>query len=229
MENLRKTDPEFIERFEHFAFEEVPKEAGQQLDEETRYMAILATLLGCQSTDAYQVMLPKALDAGLSPVQVKEIVYQAFDYLGMGRVWPFLKITNNIFEQRGVALPLPSQATTAMEDRLEKGAEAQAEIFGEHMKEAWKAGHINRWLAENCFGDYYTRTGLSLAQREMITFCFLSAQGGCEPQLTAHAKGNLNVGNDKEFLIRVVSQCLPYIGYPRSLNAIACVNKAAKQ
>lgn len=229
MENLRKTDPEFMERFEHFAFEEVPNEAGQQLDEETRYMAVLATLLGCQGTDAYQVMLPKALDAGLSPVQVKEIVYQAFDYLGMGRVWPFLEITNRILEQRGVALPLPSQAATTMGDRLEKGAAAQVEIFGEHMKEAWKAGHINRWLAENCFGDYYTRTGLNLAQREMITFCFLAAQGGCEPQLTAHAKGNLNMGNDKEFLLRVVSQCLPYIGYPRSLNAIACVNKAAEQ
>ena len=72
------------------------------------------------------------------------------------------------------------------------------------------------------------RTGLTLAQREMITFCFLAAQGGCEPQLTSHAKGNMNMGNDKDFLIRVVSQCLPYIGYPRSLNAIACVNKAAE-
>ena len=51
----------------------------------------------------------------------------------------------------------------------------------------------------------------------MITFCFLAAQGGCEPQLTSHAKGNMNMGNDKDFLIRVVSQCLPYIGYPRSL------------
>ena len=97
------------------------------------------------------------------------------------------------------------------------------------MKEAWKAGHINRWLAANCFGDYYTRKGLNLAQRELITFCFLMAQGGCESQLTAHAKGNMNMGNDKDFLIRVVSQCLPYIGYPRSLNAISCISKAAEQ
>ena len=67
------------------------------------------------------------------------------------------------------------------------------------MKEAWKNGHINRWLASNCFGDYYTRTGLDLAQREMITFCVLMAQGGCEPQLIAHAKGNMNLGNDKAF------------------------------
>ena len=228
MLNYRETDPEFAERVEHFAFDEVVNEPGQQLDEVTRHMAILATLLGCQGTDAFRLELPRALDAGVTPVMAKEIVYQAVDYLGMGRVLPFLDITNEVLAERGVVLPLEGQATTTMENRLEKGAQAQADIFGPQMLEAWKAGHINRWLAANCFGDYYTRTGLTLAQREMITFCFLAAQGGCEPQLTSHARGNMNLGNDKEFLIRVVSQCLPYIGYPRSLNAISCVNKAAE-
>ena len=226
--NLYETDREFIERFEHFAFEEVVNEKGQELEPGIRYRAILATLIGCQGTDAFRMMLPKALDAGVTPVMAKEIVYQATDYLGFGRVLPFVNITNEILKARGVALPLENQATTTLEDRLEKGIQAQVDIFGEHMNEAWKAGHINRWLASNCFGDYYTRNGLDLAQREMITFCFIMAQGGCEPQLTAHAKGNMNLGNDKEFLIRVVSQCVPYIGYPRSLNAIACINKAAE-
>lgn len=226
--NYYDTDPEFMERLTHFAFEEVVNEPGIELPDATRYMAILATLLGCQGTDVYREILPKALDNGLTPVMVKEIVYQAVDYLGIGRVMPFLKITNEVLTERNVELPLPSQATTTMENRLEKGADAQAEIFGEHMKEAWKAGHINRWLAANCFGDYYTRGGLDLKQRELITFCFLAAQGGCEPQLIAHSKGNMNLGNDKDFLIKVISQCLPYIGYPRSLNAVNCVNKAAE-
>lgn len=228
MMNYYETDPEFMRIVEHFAWEEVVEEPGQELPEETRYLAILAALLGCQGGDVYRELLPKALDSGLSPVMVKEMVYQAVDYLGMGRVMPFLAATNEVLTARGVALPLPAQGTTTRENRLEKGAEAQAEIFGGHMREAWKAGHINRWLAANCFGDYYTRSGLDLKQREMITFCFLAAQGGCEPQLIAHAKGNMNLGNDKDFLIRVVSQCLPYIGYPHSLNAIACVNKAAE-
>ena len=228
MKDARETDPEFVERFEHFALDEVVNEPGQQLDEVTRHMAILATFLGCQGTEAFRRELPQALDAGVTPVMAKEIVYQAVDYLGIGRVLPFLDITNEVLKARGVALPLEGQATTTMEDRLEKGAQTQADIFGPQMLEAWKTGHINRWLAANCFGDYYTRTGLTLAQREMITFCYLAAQGGCEPQLTAHAKGNMNLGNDKAFLIRVISQCLPYIGYPRSLNAVACVNKAAE-
>lgn len=223
--DLHITDPEFTERFEHFAFTEVTQ---KELDAKTRYMAILATLIGCGGIDAYKEMLPKALENGFTPVMVKEIVYQATDYLGYGRMLPFLNCTNEVFSEKKIPLPLDGQATTTLENRLEKGIEAQAEIFGEHMKEAWKAGQINRLLAANCFGDYYTRKGLSLSERELITFCFLMAQGGCEPQLTAHAKGNMNMGNGEDFLNRVVLECLPYIGYPRSLNAIACVKRAVE-
>ena len=128
-------------------------------------------------------------------------------------------------------MPLEPQSTTTTETRREAGTQAQCEIFGEQMRDFWKSGseesrHINLWLADNCFGDYYTRKGLDYRQREMITFCYLSAQGGCEPQLTAHALANMKVGNDKNFLIKIISQCLPFIGYPRSLNALKCVNDA---
>ena len=85
--------------------------------------------------------------------------------------------------------------------------------------------HIRRWLAENCFGDYYTRKVLDYKKREMITFCFLAAQGGCEPQLISHIKANLRLGNDREYLIKIASQILPYIGYPRALNALACIEE----
>lgn len=89
--------------------------------------------------------------------------------------------------------------------------------------EASKAYH------EKMFPGYYTRSGLDYRQREMITFCFLSAQGGCEPQLTSHAAANIRIGNDKSFLIKIISQCLPFIGYPRSLNALRCVNEAVNE
>ena len=226
--DIRQTDPEFIERFEYFAYTEVPSEESQSLPEKYRYLAILAVLIGCQGIDAYRQQLIKALDSGITPVMVKEVVYQSVDYVGYGKMLPFLIATNEVFLKRGISLPLDKQSTTTLDDRLEKGVEIQTAIFGIQMKEAWKNGHINRWLASNCFGDYYTRKGLSLCQREMITFCYLMAQGGCEPQLTAHAKGNMNIGNSKEFLIRVVSQCLPYIGYPRCLNAITCIQRATE-
>lgn len=226
--SLYETDPEFMERFEMFAKKEVVGEEGRKLDEKTRYMAILAALIGCQGMDEFREISQEALVKELNPVEVKEIIYQSIDYLGFGRMKPFLTTINHVLEKMGVGIPLAGQATTTMENRLEKGIQAQVDIFGEGMRDAWKQGHINRWLADNCFGDFYTRTGLDLRQREMITFCFLAAQGGCEPQLIAHASGNMRLGNDRNFLIRVISQCLPYIGYPRSLNAIACINKACE-
>ena len=231
---LAETDPEFIERFDNFAFDEVINQPGQGLDDKTRFLAILSTLLGCQGIDEFEKLLPAALNFGVTPVEVKETVYQATAYLGIGRVYPFLQVTNRVLTEQGVTLPLEGQATTTTENRRENGTQAQVDIFGEGMQDFWKSGpeesrHINLWLADNCFGDWYTRTGLDYQQREMITFCFLAAQGGCEPQLTAHAGANIRLGNDKAFLIRVISQCLPYIGYPRSLNALSCVNAAAAQ
>lgn len=225
-----ETDPEFIERFDNFAFDEVVNQ--DDLDDRTRMMAILSVLIGCQGIDEFRAMLPAALNFGVTPVEAKEIVYQSVAYLGIGRVFPFLHATNEILVSRGVQLPLPGQATTTTENRLEAGIQAQVDIFGESMRDFWQSGpeesrHINRWLADNCFGDYYTRQGLNYKQREMITFCFLLAQGGCEPQLTSHAAANMRLGNDKLFLIKVISQCLPFIGYPRSLNALWCVNEAA--
>lgn len=227
--NLYETDGEFMERFDEFRYNEVVNEPGVKLDEKTRYMAILASLLGCQGLDEYREVLRKALCEAVTPVEAKEIVYQAIDYLGIGRVRGFLNVTNEVMKELGIALPLPNQSTTTMDTRLEKGVQTQVDIFGDGMKEFYKGGHINRWLAGNCFGDVYTRNGLDLKQREMITFCYIAAQGGCEPQLISHAEGNMRIGNDKQFLISVVSQCVPYIGYPRSLNALRCIEEAAKQ
>ena len=226
-----RTDPELIERFDNFAFDEVV--AQVELDDETRYLGWLATLLGCQGIDEYRAILPAALRNGITPVQAKEVVYQAVAYLGIGRVFPFLRATNEILEAAGVELPLPEQARTTpdRESRMAGGEQAQIDIFGEGMRGFAAKGnpdypHINEWLVDNCFGDWYTRGGLDLKQRELVTFCYIAAQGGCDPQLRAHAAGNYSVGNPKELLVRVVSSNLPFIGYPRTLNALAALDAA---
>ena len=226
-EQLQHDDPEFARLFDRFAFEET---AGPcNLDGKTRHLAILAALIGCQGIEEYRAALPMALERDVTPVEAKEVVYQATAYLGIGRVYPFLTATNEILRSKGISLPLPPQRTTTPENRRERGTAVQVEIFGPHMEDFWKAGDMNRFLAANCFGDYYTRTGLNLKQRELVTFCYIAAQGGCESQLSSHAAANLRMGNDRDFLARVVLQLAPYLGYPRSLNAMAAVNQAAGQ
>lgn len=225
-----RTDPEFIERFDNFAFDEVVNRTD--LDDRTRAMGWLATLLGCQGIDEFRALLPAALEMGVTPVEAKEIVYQAVAYLGIGRVFPFLKATNEVLEAHGVELPLEPQAHTTMENRREAGTQAQVDIFGEGMRDFWKRGdpaypQINEWLASNCFGDWYTRGGLDLKQSELVTFCYIAAQGGCDAQLRGHAVGNLSMGNSKELLLAIISSNLPFIGYPRTLNAIAALEAAS--
>lgn len=75
---------------------------------------------------------------------------------------PFLKITNEILIRHGVPLPLDGQATTTPDNRLEKGVQIQTEIFGEQMKEAWKNGHINRWLQQIALAITIREQGLRL-------------------------------------------------------------------
>ena len=89
--------------------------------------------------------------------------------------------------------------------------------------------HIQRYLSANCFGDYVARSGLDLRTRELLTFSMLVALGGADAQVKGHVAGNLNVGNDRATLLAVLTQLLPFIGYPRTLNGLNAVNEIAPQ
>jgi 4-carboxymuconolactone decarboxylase len=224
---LKVTDPELVELFDNWAFDEVMRDA--RLDPRTRLMVQLAAIITCQAVSEYRVMLGAALHVGVTPVEVKEVVYQAVPYVGMAKVFDFLHATNEVLESRGIELPLPGQSTTAPDDRLEKGLQVQRSILGDRIDQMYAQSprdqlHIQKYLSGNCFGDYLTRKGLDLKTRELLTFSMLAALGGCEPQLAGHVAANLAVGNDRQVLINTITQLLPFIGYPRSLNAIKVIN-----
>ena len=229
---LSATDPEWVDITVQFSQYEAAKES--RLTRKEQMLCILSALLGCQGMGAFRNMLYAALNSGVDPVAIKETIYQATAYLGIGRVHDFLVTANQVMEKCGIALPLPPQGTTSGETRFQAGLAKQVALFGPGMEKQQTEGpalrrSINRWLADNCFGDYYTRSGLNDQEREMITFCFLLAQGGCENQLRGHTAGNLMAGNDREKLYSVAEQCMPYIGYPRTLNAMSIIDEVAAQ
>lgn len=85
--------------------------------------------------------------------------------------------------------------------------------------------HFAKFLADNCFGDYYTRNGLDVQTREKLTFSMLISLGGADPQVKGHIAANTNVGNSKQDLLDIVTVLLPFIGYPRTLTAINLLNE----
>jgi 4-carboxymuconolactone decarboxylase len=226
---LAVTDPELIDYFDNFAFDEVL--CYGTLNTRTRLMVQLAALIACQGLSEYRVMLGAALTVGVTPVEAKEIVYQAVPYVGMGKAFDFLHTTNEVLTARGITLPLQGQSTTTPDTRAEKGLAVQKSIVGADMVDAMYANapddelHLQRYLSANCFGDHYTRTGIDIPTRELLTFAMLISLGGCEPQAKGHVAANLNVGNDRQTLLSVATQLLPFIGYPRTLTAVRLIDE----
>ena len=114
--------------------------------------------------------------------------------------------------------------------RFELGAEKLKEIDGiggENVIQSLQdiAPDVGKYIIEFAFGDVYTRSELSMQEREMITITSLLTTGGCEPQLEVHINGALNVGLSPEKIIETFIQCIPYTGFPQVLNAIYTAKK----
>ncbi|WHY68809.1 carboxymuconolactone decarboxylase family protein [Neobacillus sp. SuZ13] len=221
-------DPDFLDILSRFIFGEVFYQGN--LDDKQRELITLVVLATSQTLPQLKAHVVAALNAQLTPVEIKEAVYQCAPYIGFPKTLNAISEVNGVFKAKNIALPIESQKTVEEENRFDKGLSVQVKIFGEiiaKMQESAPSNqkHIQEYLSAFCFGDFYTRGGLDLKTRELLTLCIVSSLGGAERQVKAHVQGNLNVGNDKETLISAITHCLPYMGFPRTLNALACINE----
>lgn len=175
-----------------------------------------------------------ALKCQLAPEIIKEAIYQCTPYIGLGKVEDALAIVNDVFAKKNISCSMQKNTMVSEENRFDKGFDVQSASFGRdniqanHDHSPQELKHIQDYLSAHCFGDFYTRQGLDLSQRELLTFVMLATLGGCENQLRAHTAANLHVGNHREILIETITQCQPYIGFPRTLNAINIINEMTK-
>ncbi|WP_407888571.1 carboxymuconolactone decarboxylase family protein [Levilactobacillus sp. N40-8-2] len=225
---LKQTDPEFIDLFDNFAFDEVLQHS--HLETKLRLKVTLASLIAMQCLNEYKAMVTAALNVGVTPIEIKEIVYQAVPYAGLGKFFDFLNGTNDVFQAKGMQLPVEPQSTTTPETRAEKGLATVRQIAGDSVDQMLATApsnqkHFATFLADNCFGDFYTRTGLDKQTRELLTFSMLISMGGADPQVRGHISANQKVGNSKQQLLDVITVLLPFIGYPRTLTALKLVNE----
>lgn len=195
-----------------------------------KHLVTLSALTALRAVSNVREKTEAALADGVSPVQIREAVYQCAPYVGFPATEDALREVDAAFSARGIALPLENQATVTDETRFQKGLDVQKGIFGNVIDamhasapEGQKAIMVDH-LSAFCFGDIYTRSGLDVKTRELLTFSIISALGGCEAQVKSHVQGNANVGNAKQELIDALEVCLPLMGFPRTLNALSCVN-----
>ena len=229
---LMTSDSEFYEIMKRFIYGEVWQHGN--LEPKIRELIIISVNITNNNMEQCAEHVEAALNIGISPVEIKETLYQCAPYVGFSKVQNAIVVTNQIFEEKGVKLPLENQSTTTENNRIAKGIEVQKSIFGSKNIDNLRANapdnlkHIQDYLSGYCFGDICGRNGLDIKIRELITFIIIATLGGCENQLRSHIGGNAAIGNDKETLLNVITQCMPYIGFPRTLNAITCINEVLK-
>ncbi len=225
---LKETDPEFAAIKERLIYGEIYTET--KLDDKLRELVILVVASTNQTMSEIRRHTRAAIHCGVTLEKIKEAVYHCTPYIGFGKAEAAVEAVNETLSLLGIPQLATSGQTVTEENRLTDGIATQKAIFGESI-DTMRAStpddqkRIQDYLSAYCFGDFYTRKGLDLRERELLTFAVLVAQGGCEPQVKAHVGGNHAVGNGRDILLAALTCCLPYIGFPRTLNALACINE----
>jgi 4-carboxymuconolactone decarboxylase len=220
-------DPELMEILRRFIFGDV-FDTGV-LDDQAREL-ITVTVLAClQTLPQLKSHTAAALNVGVQPIEIREAIYQLAPFIGFPRTLNAIATVDDVFAAQGVSLPLPDQGTVSDADRYAKGLAEQAPLYGNEIKdnladlpEPFNEA-LPRFLTEFCFGDFYTRSGLPLAPRELLVLCALATIGDTSAQLGPHGRACLQVGNSKTAVVAALVHCFPYIGFPRAVAAIRAV------
>lgn len=223
----RDDDPELMEILRRFIFGDV-FDTGV-LDDPTREL-ITVTVLAClQALPQLKAHTAAALKVGVEPLQIREAIYQLAPFVGFPYTLNAVATINDVFRAKGIELPLPDQGTVSDADRYSRGLADQAPLYGNEIKDnlADLPGPFDealpRFLTEFCFGDFYTRGGLTLAERELLVLCALATIGDTAAQLGPHGRACLQVGNSKTAVVAALVHCFPYIGFPRAVAAVRAV------
>ena len=224
------TDPEFMEILQRNIFGEVFYTGNLSTkDRELITVVVLSTL---QTLPQLKAHVNAALNVGNSPLEIREAIYQCAPYIGFPRTLNAIGVFNEVAKERGIKLPLDNASTTTDENRYEKGWEIQNQLYGDEVKKAMAslpdiyANVVPDTLTTFCFGDFYTRNGLSIKQRELLSLVILTALGA-EKQLSAHVVGALKAGNDKETLLAAMVQAIPYIGLADAMTTINLIKETS--
>lgn len=95
---------------------------------------------------------------------------------------------------------------------------------GEALTDAGNDPEMMKMLQKYIFGEVFAVGSLDIKTREMLTVVSLSAQQAL-PQLKAHANAALNVGVTPIELRETVYLCAPFVGFPKTLNALGVINE----
>jgi 4-carboxymuconolactone decarboxylase len=111
------------------------------------------------------------------------------------------------------------------QERFQKGLKVLNSINGENGRRIMKllegiSPDMARFVIEFAYGDIYSRPGVDLKTRELLTIASLTTLGNAPKELKAHVHNALNAGCTREEIVETIMQMCVYAGFPAALNGL---------
>ena len=223
-----KDDPELFAVMKKYIYGDLSRQI--KLTDTERQLITIVVLTANQNYKFLKRSVEGSLALNVKPIEIREALYHVAPYIGFPKVFEALDVANEVFKDKGIKLPLENQGTTTDSDRFEKGLAFQVNAYGERINKMRASTpdyqkHLQDNLSAFCFGDTYTRGTLNYKTREMLTMAVIGTLGTAEAQYKSHVIGTLDAGASQEEVIGVITTMNPYIGFPRTLNALRIANE----
>lgn len=192
---------------------------AETLTERQKGLAACACLMAQGDVKRLEPAVRTALDNGVSVNELKEVFSQLYAYTGFPRSLNALGVLSKVLERRdanwkeGKTWKRP-EAWDDARKAYELGKEKQTRLTGQPFDYAF-CPQDDYYLKSHLFGDIFASDQLTEAEREIVTVAALSGLSGVSPQLAAHKKGAVNMGNAPE-TVEELTRYLTQEGYTLS-------------
>ena len=190
---------------------------GQTLTERQRGLAACACLMAQGDLERLEPAVRSALNHGVTINELKEAFSQLYAYTGFPRSLNALGVLGKVLQdnpnsnwQEGKPWTRPALWDDAAK-ALKQGTEVQTKLSGRAFDYAF-CPQDDYYLKAHLFGDIFAGDQLTPADREIVTVAALSGLDGVDPQLAAHKRGAVNMGNSQQ-LVDELCAWLDHEGY----------------
>jgi 4-carboxymuconolactone decarboxylase len=202
---------------------------GLALDE--RMMSVLCALAASGRDALIKDYVAAALGLDIAPRAVEELFVQTGLYAGFGVGEAAIRLAHEVFDAHGVAAPDEASPAISARELTALGTRKMSELHGERGTQGYAApgnpttGPLYALATAYGYGVLWHRAGLTRRQRFICSIASFTALG-LEAQLAKFARSAQRNDLTRGETVEIVMQVAPYSGFPRSLNALALIDRS---
>lgn len=226
--NLSVADIQFVSpALARFSHEVITDDLWKrdELSQRDRSIVTVAILIARNQPTELKHFIEVALDSGVTPAEVSEIITHLAFYSGWPNAMSAIAVTKDIFQQRGVsAEQLPEASPTLLP--LNQEAEKQRAETVEKNVGPISPGLV-KFTAYPLFLDLWQRPALKPRDRSLVTVSALIASGQ-SAQISYHLNRAMDNGLTSAEAGEIVTLAAFYAGWPNAFSAVPVVGEVLR-